>query len=131
MPSILRACGVLGVAVLAAFIPAAWWMWTSRGAVGVTAAAVAAVICLIGATGALLLTALLRGSSYAIHGLLGGMLLRLGLPLGVGVVLSSRGGDLARAGVFGLILLFYLLTLVVETLLSLKFVNRPRNSVQA
>lgn len=98
---------------------------------GIAATAVAAGVCWFGATGALLSTAFLRGSQFALHGLFGGMILRLGLPLALGMFLSSRGGGLAKAGVFGLIVMFYLLTLVVETLLSLRFVNQPQKSARA
>ena len=47
------------------------------------------------------------------------MIFRMGLPMGVGLLLNYGGGPLASAGVFGWIVVFYLLTLAVETLLSL------------
>jgi hypothetical protein len=127
---VLRAMAILAATVVAVAIPACWVMGVRHGAIGVSAAAIAAGVCWVGAGGALLLTALLRDSRHAVSALLGGMVLRLALPLVTGLVLSSRGGELARAGVFGLIVLFYLLTLVVETLLSLQFVKKPQKPVR-
>ena len=69
---------------------------------------------------ALVLTAALRSPKRAVAGVLLGMLFRMGVPLGTGIFLHRQGGPLAKAGVFGMILGFYLLTLLVETLLALR-----------
>jgi len=56
------------------------------------------------------------------------MFFRFGLPLIAGLIFQESGGVLAEAGVFGLIVVFYLITLVAETCLSLQFVNKRTQS---
>ena len=116
------ACGTLTLALLVVFPLFAWYGHSRHGMLGVQAATVAGSICWAGGMLALLAVVVVRGSQKVLHGALLGMIFRMGLPLGAGVVLTSQGGDLANAGVFGMILGFYLVTLVVETLLSLRFV---------
>ncbi|MEX2173440.1 MAG: hypothetical protein WD872_03705 [Pirellulaceae bacterium] len=57
-----------------------------------------------------------------IGGILGGMMFRMGLPLLAGIALQKTNEPLAEAGVFPMILGIYLVALVAETLLSLRFV---------
>ena len=87
---------------------------------------VSAVICYVGAATALVLTGVFRGPQTAVQGLLLGMLVRMGLPLGAGIVLQSAGGPLAEAGVMGMIAVYYLFTLAVESVLSLRLVKTTR-----
>lgn len=54
------------------------------------------------------------------------MLVRMAIPMVVGIVLTKRGGPLAEAGVFGMIVGFYLVGLLVETLLTVRLVNGIR-----
>ena len=90
---------------------------------GVQSAAVAAAICWVGAMLALLLGGLMRGTKQAVNGVLLGMFFRLGVPLGAGLALYRQGGELAEAGVFGMILAFYFVTLFVETLLAVRLIR--------
>ena len=115
------ACGLLTLALLLVFPLFAWFGHSRHGMLGVQAAGVACAVCWVGMA-ALLAVIVVRGSQKVLHGALLGMIFRTGLPLATGVILTSQGGDLARAGVFGMILGFYLVALVVETLLSLRFV---------
>ena len=111
--------GVLGlaVAVLAAvLLPVAGWM---DGGAGVAAAAVAAAVCMSGAAGALGISHLLRGPELALPSLLLGMAARTGLPLLLAIVIQFRGGPLADAGFLYYLLVFYPVTLSLETVLSL------------
>ena len=56
-------------------------------------------------------------------------LFRFGLPLAGGLYLTRQGGSLAESGVFGMIVVFYLITLAVETPLSLALLGADgRNS---
>jgi hypothetical protein len=91
---------------------------------GVAAASVAAAVCWLGAT-----LALVVASHYQkrapLTGLLLGMLFRMGFPLVAGLTLQETVPALAEAGIFGFVLAFYFLTLVVETLLSVRMVG-PR-----
>jgi hypothetical protein len=117
------------VGILVAAFPAyAWAGWLHSGGMGVWAAAVALLVCSASALLALILAGILQGSQHAVNAMLMGMALRMGVPLAAGLLLHSQGGPLAKAGVFGMILAYYLLTLVVETVLSLRLVPRQTNS---
>ena len=124
---VVRAALLTGVvAVLyAAVAPVAWHL---RGAAGLSAAAVAAAVCWAGATLALVASHLMRGANAALYGLLFGMALRMGVPMIAALVVYVRRGTLADAGVLYYLLVFYPLTLGVETALSLpkiKPASRP------
>lgn len=114
-------CVVLAVVVWGAFGLVAWFV-QDRG-VGVRAAAIGAGVCWLSGTLALLSASWFRDPRQLMFHLLFGMVFRMGLPFGLGVWLQSRGGPLAAAGVFGYIVGFYLLTLVVETLLAVTYFN--------
>ena len=51
------------------------------------------------------------------------MLIRMAIPMATGMFLTKRGGPLAEAGLFGMIVGFYLVGLLVETLLTVRLVN--------
>jgi hypothetical protein len=62
-----------------------------------------------------------------VHGVLMGMLARIGLPLVALVGISQSGAPLGASGIATTILGVYLVSLVVETLLSLRMIGpRPR-----
>jgi hypothetical protein len=94
------------------------------GQAGVAACAAAALACLAGATVALIAACLLRGPAWAMYGLLIGMTARLGIPLAVGLAIDLCGHPLAEAGLIHYLLVFYPITLVVGTGLSLP-ADRP------
>jgi hypothetical protein len=114
------ACALLTLVVAVAFPLFAWVGYNSYGWNGVAASGVAAGCCWLGALAALIFGALLSRSGNAANGVLLGMLFRMGIPLAFGIALDRRGGPLADAGVFGMILVYYFVTLVAETALSLK-----------
>ena len=55
----------------------------------------------------------------------------MGLPMGVGLALTRTGGPLAEAGLFGMILVFYLVGLVVETILSVRILGSSQGVAKA
>ena len=127
----VRSCLILTAVVAVALLLAGTTMWFMRGASGVLAACVAAAVCWVGAGSALICAAWLAPSGRAVQAHLLGSFFRIGLPLVVGTVLQQQGGPLADAGVFGLIVIFYLVSLVAETVLSLKFVkNTPHGATR-
>ena len=89
------------------------------GGTALAAAVVAAGACLAGAVAALIASHALAGASLALAALLTGMAARLGIPLALGLAIHLHGGPLAEAGLLYYLLLFYPVTLGVETLLSL------------
>ena len=111
---------MLTASMAVALLLIGWWSQSTHGADGVRAAVVAATICWLGASLALISTAMSRGPQAAVWTLLFGMLFRMGLPLAAGFMLYQAGGPLASAGVFGKVLIFYLIALAVETPLSLR-----------
>jgi hypothetical protein len=80
--------------------------------------ALAAGICWAGATVSLVLLHLLRLRGSPMTGALLGMLVRMTIPLAIGAVATTQGGSLAGAGLFGQLVAFYLITLAIETCLS-------------
>jgi hypothetical protein len=125
---ILWRCVVLVVVVWGAFGLVAWFVQARDGGVYVQAAAVAAGVCWLSGTLALMSAGWFRDPRQVMLHLLLGMVFRMGLPFGTGVWLQSRGGPLAEAGVFGYIVGFYLLMLLAETVLAVSYfkaANRP------
>lgn len=98
------------------------WAWNPTVGPGLQAAAVAAGICWAASMLALICGALLQNTPQAVLGILSGTLLRTGLPLLAAATFQSQKGPLAEAGVFGYIVIFFLITLVVETGLLVRLV---------
>ncbi|MFV1965275.1 MAG: hypothetical protein ACC628_07605 [Pirellulaceae bacterium] len=122
--SLTVACLLLSGAMLLAFPGFAAYGHARHGTIGVYAAATAGAICWAGALGALVLAGLLQGGPHAIHATLLGTFFRMGGPLIAGLLMNQTGGPLAEAGVFGMIVGYYLVGLVVETLLSVRLIGR-------
>lgn len=117
--SLPRSCALLAAAVALGYLAVAGPAYASHAAAGLAAAAVAAVVCWLASTAALVLAWTLRNTAWSAHGLLAGTLMRLLLPASVAGALHVQGGTLAGSGVFAYMLVFFLLTLVVETVLVL------------
>ena len=108
--------GVVVIGLAAAVAPVAG-LW--HGPAGLGAVAVAAGVCLLGALTALAIAHVLRAPRHALWGVLLGMAVRMGVPLACGLVFHLRGGALVDAGLLYYLLMFYPVTLGVETVLSL------------
>jgi hypothetical protein len=87
------------------------------GRQGLTAAAVAGALCWAGAAAGLVAGRLFVPNIFA--ALLAGMFFRMGVPLGFAVATLLAGGWLAQAGLLYYLLVFYPVTLTVETALSI------------
>jgi hypothetical protein len=110
---------LLAVAMLAAYAlaaPAAGWLF---GWWGLASAALAGAVCWIGAGLALGMAFLLRGPNLAMQAMLFALVFRTGLPLGFVMIVQAGGGSLTWAGLVYFLLVFYLVALGVEVLLSL------------
>lgn len=129
-----RACIILTLVTLLAlpaFAGVGYLQNEENPVLGIQAACVAAAICWIGAIIALLCGGLMRGTENAVNGVLLGMLFRMGIPLGGGFALHQLHEGLAKAGVFGMILAYYFVTLFAETLLAVKLVGPTGNKKKA
>lgn len=88
-----------------------------HGALAASAVVVAALTCWVSATIALILAARLSGTRWAVPGIMAAGLVRFSLPLLVVAASALVQGPLSRAGLFGYMVGFFLLALVIETLL--------------
>jgi hypothetical protein len=82
-------------------------------------AAIAVAVCYLSASFALVLFHFFRLSGNAVAGTLGATLVRLGIPIVAGIAATSAGGKLRDEGFFGLTVVFYLIGLAADTMLSL------------
>lgn len=118
-PSLTLACLLLAVAALVAGLAAGWFAYARHGSPGVAAVAVADVTCSLAAVVSLTIAYVLRGTPHAISGILGGTLVRMAAPLAVAVGCKLAAPELFQVGLLGWFLLFFLLTLCLETALLL------------
>jgi hypothetical protein len=81
--------------------------------------ALAAGICWFGAMLSLVLLHVLRLRGSPVAGVLVGMLVRMTIPLSIAFMATTQEGSLAEAGLLGQLVVFYLVTLAIETCLSL------------
>jgi hypothetical protein len=116
------ACAGLTLVVVAAFPVFAWYGYISAGTTGIAAAAVAAGVCWLGAMIALVIAGISDDPPKALSAVLAGMIFRLGLPLAAGLLLRQYVPSLAAAGVFGMILCYYFITLIADTLFLLRLI---------
>jgi hypothetical protein len=115
---------VLGLVVLGTYGLVAPVAGLLSGLAGLWTAAAAAAFCLAGAEVALLVSPLSRRPKRALFGMLLGMAARMGIPLGFGLGCHVQGGVLAQTGLLYYLLVFYPVTLGVETALWLPHVQQ-------
>ena len=125
--SLLRACALLSAVLLALLPVFAVCGYFLSGPAGILAAVVAFGICLFPGNLALCVTAISQKVNQGVQGILGAMFVRLGVPLVALLVLPKIGGALVDSGVVVMVMLYYVVTLTVETWLSLRFV--PANKI--
>ncbi len=97
-----------------------------HGRAGIVAAGIAAITCWGAGFVALVFISLFRNPQQAFNGVGLAMLFRMAIPMAVGFVVTKLSEPLAEAGVFGMIVGFYLVGLLVETLLAVRLVNSFR-----
>ena len=95
------------------------------GVAGLAAAATAGALCWLGAAAALVVSRAFRDPKRVLYGVLYGMLLRMGVPLFAALALQLSVAALADAYLLVYFLVFYPVTLFVETMLSLPRADAP------
>jgi hypothetical protein len=95
------------------------------GTFGLKTALLAAVACYVGAQFSLLISALIRGGATIMHRLVLGMTARAMFPMVLGAGLHLRDPELASAGLISYVLVFYMVTLAVDTALLVAQVPQP------
>jgi hypothetical protein len=126
--SLLRAIVVVSAVVFVGFVVLATVAWQKHQSVGVLAAVLAATVCWASSVAALCLTYQTTGSPNALSGVLGGIMLRTGVPMAFAVVGSSANSQLAHAGLMGMTMLMFLLSLAVETLMAVGIVTASQTN---
>ena len=123
---LVRGCAILTALEAAAFLSIGAILSQSIGANGWITAGIAAGLCWIGSVGALILIAVAQSPSGIVNGVLLGMFARTGVPLAGGLAVSFGWPMLAEAGLMPAVFACYLVTLIVETGLSLRLVSGPK-----
>ncbi|MBL8828948.1 MAG: hypothetical protein JNM18_18350 [Planctomycetaceae bacterium] len=85
---------------------------------GVVAASVAAVVSAVCGAVSQAIADRLQAGGQALTAMGVSMALRMGVPLSLGLFWQMRGSPLAEAGVLYYLLVYYLMTLAIETLLA-------------
>ncbi len=109
----------LGVVVCMAtviILPLGWAISGNRA--GLIAGATAGGVCLLAGSMALILSEPLRRPQFVLTLIHVGMMIRLGIPLAAALTVYFLGGPLADAGFLYYLVVFYPLTLTMETFLS-------------
>lgn len=118
-PGIAAACGVLALVMGIALPVFIWWGNSQHGTEGVVAAIVAVAVCWLCASAALVISGLFVGTPFALQSNLASIGLRTVLPIVIAIFLDRQVPVLSQAGVFGMMVPAYLLSLLTETLLAL------------
>jgi hypothetical protein len=123
-----RCSFLLSAAMLLFFVPVAAISYALHGPDALQACTVAVVVCWTGSSLALIATAKFgrQGATAPLYTVLFGLVFNGAFPFSVGLILNHGGGALADAGVFGLIVIFLQIALLVETLLALCLIKSPR-----
>jgi hypothetical protein len=118
---------MLGLAVLVVYAVVAPAAGEMSGPAGLAASAAAAALCLLGAGAALIAAQAFTRQGKTLQGLLLGMALRMGIPLSFGLALQFSVKPLGDAHLLIYLLVFYPVTLFVETYLSLSRAGTARD----
>ena len=116
----------LGLAVLVVYAVVAPVAGGISGLLGLAASATAAAACLLGAAAALVASRGFSRGERVLHGFLVGAALRTAVPLASALALQFSVKPLADAYLLIYFLVFYPVTLFVETFLSLPRAGGPR-----
>ncbi len=116
------------VMAAAVVLPLGWVISGNR--TGLFAAAAAGGVCLLAAWTALGVSELLRRPQHMLALVLAGMMIRMGIPLAAALAVYFSGGPLADAGFLYYLVVFYPITLTVETFLSWPGCDPPKSNVR-
>jgi len=120
MRVVVRHCAVLFISLVLVGLVAWPLAFNFKGNGGLAAALVAAGICLVAGMLSLMANEAFRGPQFVMHHVLFGITIRMGIPLVACMWIYYNGGTLAEGGLVYYLLVFYLVTLLVETMLATK-----------
>ncbi|MFL2871580.1 MAG: hypothetical protein ACJZ8O_12640 [Pirellulaceae bacterium] len=108
-----------------------WWGNRASGIDGVKAAAIAGLLCWLGAIPALMVTSRFAGGANASSGILLGSALRTGVPLiGIGF-LHFNAPDLSDANIAYYGVGLYLISLATETYVAINIIKQASETTEA
>lgn len=122
---VLLCCLVLTLLMAMAAVVAVVVGYERYGTTGIVSAAVAAATCWLASVAALVVVAMTTATPNALAGIFGAMGLQMGFPLAAMITLPSVSPVLSKAGIAGMFLAFFLVSLIVETSLSIVIVSGP------
>ncbi len=99
-----------------------------HGTSGATASYVAAGLCWVTSTVALVVVFGFRKNSASVSGLLVSIIIRTLGPLCLGHALGRMFPDLAEAGLFGFVVIHYLVSLLLETVFAVRILSRKQKA---
>jgi len=114
---------VITVVLAAAFTALAWYGHQAFTDIEIKAAGIAAILCWLGSVLGLIPPMFLRGSEQGINGVLAGMLFRMFIPMGGTFLIHRRSEQLRDANILYFTLGFFLLALIVDTILAVQMVK--------
>ena len=111
----------------------AWIGYKQYQQAGFNAVLIAALLCWVGSIIGIIPAILVRNSEQpkqGVNAVLVGMLIRMSIPFGGGLFLHQSVKNLADAKILMFTLIYYLIALIVDTLLALKIVpaNKPNQA---
>lgn len=126
--SLVRALLVMSLVLLAAFPAIGGWGYWSYGKPGLITATVAGLSCWVGGVLGFAVSLPFQGLQ-AVNGVLAGMLVRMTVPMVVALGLLMSRSELLGVDRLPLLVVYYLVALVVDTILSVRAVqNAARGS---
>ena len=114
----------LTCAVAAALPVTLWWANDFAGAAGMLASGIAAGLAWLASLVALVVRTRFPKPQDVVAGTLGAMLVRMGLILGGAMFIARIRPDLVKAAFWGQVVIYFLLTLAVETILAVRWVKK-------
>jgi hypothetical protein len=100
-----------------------WWAFGYAGSTGMLAAVIAAGLCWGGSVLALFVRTLFSKPHEVVTGTMGAMLSRMVVIMGGALAIGAAVPGLTRAAFGGQVIVFFLLTLAVETVLAVRWVQ--------
>ncbi len=108
-----------------------FWGHATHGEAGIAAAVLAVLVCWFSATAALVVAGRSAGTPNALNAQLASIGLRTVVPLVVAIGVEGQVPYIAQAGLFGMMVPAYLVSLVAETLLSIWHAGPTRSVAKA
>ena len=116
--------GIWLTCAVAIALPATlWWGNNYAGGLGMTASAIAAGLCWAASVAALVVRSLFPKPQDVVAGTLGAMLVRMVMVMGGALVIASASPGLVKAAFWGQVVVYFVFTLAVETVLAVRWLG--------